>query len=61
LNLELVDVNVLNLCVKLIVLLCNNANSLLVIALDCRYTVKLKVNASEEAHLLLYLQGSKRD
>jgi hypothetical protein len=52
---------VLNLCVKLIMLLCNNTNSLLVVALDCRCIVKLKVNTSKEIHLLFYLRGSKRE
>jgi hypothetical protein len=61
LNPELVDVNVLNLCVKLVVLLRDNTNSLLVVALDCRCTVERKVDASKETHLLLYLQGSKRE
>jgi hypothetical protein len=38
-------------------LLYNNTNSLLVITLDCRGTVKRKVNAGEETHLLFYLRG----
>jgi hypothetical protein len=59
LNPELVDVNVLNLCIKLVVLFCNNTNSLLVVTLDCRSTVKHKVDASEEMHLLFHLQGCK--
>jgi hypothetical protein len=54
-----VDVNVLNLCIKLVVLFCNNTNSLLVVTLDCGGTVKRKVDASEETHLLFYLRGCK--
>jgi hypothetical protein len=60
LNLELVDINIFNFGVELVVLLCSNANSLLVIALDCRCTVKRKIDASEETHLLFYLRGCER-
>jgi hypothetical protein len=52
---------VLNLCVKLVVLLRDNTNSLLVVAPDRRCTVKLKVDASKEAHPLFYLRGSERE
>ena len=53
--LELIDINVFNLRIKLIILLYNNANSLLIITLDYRCIIKLKINASKESHLLLYL------
>jgi hypothetical protein len=45
----------LNLCMKLIMLLYNNTNSLLVITLDSRRIVKYKVKTSKESHLFLYL------
>jgi hypothetical protein len=54
-DLELVDINVFNLCIKLTVLLSNNTNSLLIVTPDRRCTIKRKINASKELHLLLYL------
>jgi hypothetical protein len=48
---------VLNLYIKLVMLLYNNTNSLLVVTLDRRGTVKRKINASEETHLLFHLRG----
>jgi hypothetical protein len=48
---------VFNLSIKLVMLLSNNTNSLPTITLDCRCTIKLKINTSEESHPLLYLRG----
>jgi hypothetical protein len=58
-DLELVDVDVFDLSIKLIVLLCNNTNSLLIVTPDCRCTIELEIDASEESHLFLYLRASK--
>jgi hypothetical protein len=52
---ELVNINVFNLCMKLVVLLRNNTNSLLIVTPDRRCTVERETNASEESHPLLYL------
>jgi hypothetical protein len=57
LDLELVDVDVFNLSIKLIILLRNNTNSLLIVTLDRRCTIELKINTREESHPLLYLRG----
>jgi hypothetical protein len=38
-------------------LLRNNTNSLLIVTLDRRCTIKLEINAREESHPLLYLRG----
>jgi hypothetical protein len=54
-----VDVNVFELSIKPIVLLCNNTNSLLIVTPDRRCTIKLEIDASEESHLLLHLRGSE--
>ena len=51
------DVDVFNLSMNLVMLLCNDINSLLIVTPDCRCTIELKINASEELHLLLYLRG----
>lgn len=53
------DVNVFKLGMKLVVLLSNNADSLLVVTPDSRCTIESKINAGEEAQLLLHLRGSK--
>ena len=55
LNPKLVDVDMLNLRVKLLLLLGDNTNSLLIITPDRRWTIELKINAVKESHLLLYL------
>jgi hypothetical protein len=52
-----VDVNVFNLSIKLVMLLCNNTNSLLIITLDRRCTIKLKIDTSKESHPLPHLRG----
>jgi len=54
-NLELVDINVLDLYIKFVMLLYDDNNSLLVITLNSRRTVKCKVDISKESHLFLYL------
>jgi hypothetical protein len=38
-------------------LLCNDANSLLIVTLYRRCTIKLEIDASEESHPLLHLRG----
>jgi hypothetical protein len=54
-----VDIDVLDLCVKLVVLLRDNTNSLLVVAPDRRCTVEREINASEETHSIFHLRGSE--
>ena len=51
------DVDVFNLSMNLVMLLCNDINSLLIVTPDRRCTIELKIDASEESHPLLYLRG----
>jgi hypothetical protein len=55
---ELVDVNVFDLCMKLVVLLRNNTDSLLIVTPDCRCKIELEIDARKESHPLLHLRGS---
>jgi hypothetical protein len=56
-----VDIDVFDFGVKLVVLLRDNTNSLLVVAPDRRCTVERKVDARKETHLLFHLRGSERE
>jgi hypothetical protein len=52
---ELVDVDVFNLCMKLVVMLSHNTNSLLIVTPGRRCTIERAIDASEESHPLLHL------
>jgi hypothetical protein len=50
---------VFNFSIKFIILLCNNTNSLLIVTLDCRCTIKLKINTSVRICVLVRLSRPK--
>jgi hypothetical protein len=54
---ELVDVDVFDLCMKLVVLLSNNTNGLLIVTPNRRCTIKREIDTSEESYPLLHLRG----
>ena len=44
---------------KLVMLLCNDTNSLVIVTPDRRCAIELEIDASEESHLFLHLRASK--